>query len=62
VTDYFYAAAMDAGLMDPERVAAGLTLLLQGAIDQAVEQRSPEPALAAHVAAEHLVAAAGPAA
>jgi AcrR family transcriptional regulator len=62
VTDYFRAAAADAGLADPEHVAGGLTLLLQGAIDQAVEQRSPAPALAARVAAEHLVAAAGRAA
>ena len=58
VTDYFRAAAAEAGFNDADIVAQGLTLLLQGAIDQAVEHRSPEPALAARVAAEHLVAAA----
>jgi AcrR family transcriptional regulator len=60
VKEYFRLTASDAGLSDPETVARGLTLLLQGAMDQAVELGSPEPALTARAAAEHIVAAARP--
>ena len=55
---YLRSAANDAGLSDPDALAAQLLLLVEGAITTMVARRSIAPATAARLAADRLIASA----
>jgi AcrR family transcriptional regulator len=55
---YLQSTAADAGLVDPDALAAQLFLLVPGTIITATARRSAEPAATAGIAAARLVAAA----